>query len=65
MFYRGYLESFTTGLKSPRTSLKNVALITEKTNENNLIKCSNTNDIDKKHDPIKELPEEIINKVLY
>uniref|UniRef100_A0A2S2QB52 DNA polymerase n=1 Tax=Sipha flava TaxID=143950 RepID=A0A2S2QB52_9HEMI len=56
---RGYLESFSTLLKSPRSSLKNVS---DNKNENNVLKCNSTIDFDKNHDEIIETSEEIMNK---
>lgn len=44
IFYRGYLQSFSTVLKSPRTSVNNVIIKTENSDEQSESICSKLND---------------------
>lgn len=68
MFYRGYLESFSTVLKSPRTPVNNIIIKTENTDENiesPSSKLNDSNDVNKNIPQAKELNAEPIKKVLY
>lgn len=66
MFYRGYLESFSSVLKSPRTPVNNI-IKTENVNENIEIpssKLNNSNDLNKNIFQANEGNAEPIKKVL-
>jgi len=68
MFYRGYLESFSTVLKTPRTSVNNVIIKTENADENiesPSSKLNDSDDVNKNIFQAKELNAEPIKEVLY
>lgn len=68
-FYRGYLESFSTGLSSPRTTVNNIISKTENSNpksENTYHKLNESTDINENNGQTKEsenIKNEIINEV--
>lgn len=67
MFYRGYLESFSTVLKSPRTPVNNIIIKTENADENiesQSSKLNNSDDVNKNNFQAKELSPEPIKKVI-
>lgn len=66
MFYRGYLESFSSVLKSPRTPVNNIK--TENVDDNiesPSSKLNNSNDLNKNIFQANEVNAEPIKKVLY